>query len=95
MKRNLTYLIITFLGLSSLYSCYKTPDAVAALKKSCLYSNKINYFQKWANMVTEVDTYSSTNILQSKALIHPYGYFQLNSNSTYNVVSDNVPLNGT
>ena len=95
MKKTLPYLIVIFFGLSILYSCQKTPDAIQALKKSCLYNNKIDYFKKWSNTFTEVDTYTSAGAIQNKSFIYPYGYFQLSSNSTYNVLSDNVPLAGT
>lgn len=89
--------IYNFIGLALLcifYSCNKQPDAVAALKKSCLYNNKIDYFKRWANTFTEIDIYSTSGTIQKQSFIYPYGYFQLNSDASYNVLSDNVPFGG-
>ena len=96
MKTILTYIIVLFTALMLFNSCLKTPDAIEKLKKSCLYNNKIDYFKRWANTFTEIDTYAPDGVtLQSKSYIHPYGYFQLSNDQTYNVLSDNVPLKGT
>jgi hypothetical protein len=97
MKRTNTWLIILFTGitiLASIVSCNKTPDAVEKLKQSCLYDSKTDYFKKWANTFTEIDVTNSAGVVQSKSYIYPLGYFQLNSSSTYNVLSDNYPLSG-
>ncbi|WP_421945815.1 hypothetical protein [Pedobacter sp.] len=65
---------------------YKTADCstVAQLTKQW-DNNKIYYF----------DYYSSTNTFINPYLVYPVGYFKLNTDLTYNVVSDGVPLNGT
>ena len=95
MKGNLTYTLIAIIVvLFTVQSCSKTKSAIEKLKKSCLYNSKIDYFKKWANTYTEIDQLSATGTVQSKSIIYPLGYFQLNSNSTYNVLSDNVPQNG-
>jgi len=96
MKTFFTYTIVFFTALTLFSSCLKTPDAIEKLKKSCLYNNKIDYFKRWANTFTEIDVYNADGVtLQSKSIIHPYGYFQLSNDQTYSVLSDNVPLKGT
>ncbi|SHN17824.1 hypothetical protein [Mucilaginibacter sp. OK098] len=94
MIRKITNLIIFALALSTLYSCQKQADAIDHLKKSCLYDVKMDYFKKWSNTFTEIDTYNSTGAIASKSFIYPVGYFQLSANSTYNVLSNSVPLTG-
>ncbi|WP_259068414.1 hypothetical protein HDF24_09315 [Mucilaginibacter sp. X4EP1] len=95
MKFFLTYSLFAIISLSLFNSCNKEPAAVAKLKASCLYNNKVNYFQKWSNTFTEIDIYTTSGAIQSQSFIYPYGYFQLNSDASYNVLSDNVPLKGT
>ncbi len=95
MKKNLTYSLVAIITvLFTLQSCTKTPSAIEKLKKSCLYSNKIDYFKKWANTYTEIDLLTPSGAVQSKSFIYPLGYFQLSSDGTYAVLSDNVPQNG-
>lgn len=95
MKLSNVYLLLFIAGLTLNYSCKKTPDAVAKLKKSCLYNIKIDYFKKWANTFTEIDSTSASGAVKHKSYIYPLGYFQLDSNSTYHVLSDYIPLSGT
>lgn len=60
---------------------------------SCAYQPYM--VKKWVNTFTEEDTYNSDgSIVTGTTIIHPIGFFELNSDSTYRVVSDNVPLNG-
>jgi len=95
MKIKYLYPIAILLAAFANYSCNKTPDAVEKLKQSCLYDVKMDYFKKWANTFTEIDVTGGEGSVQSRSYIYPLGYFQLSSNSTYNVLSDNVPLSGT
>ncbi|MFI5161847.1 MAG: hypothetical protein ACHQHN_11255 [Sphingobacteriales bacterium] len=96
MKKILIYPVIVIVALMLFNSCLKTPDAIEKIKKSCLYNNKIDYFKRWANTFTEIDTYAADGVtLQTKSIIHPYGYFQLSNDQTYSVMSDNIPLKGT
>ena len=92
--RKITTLIMFIVALGTLYSCQKRTDAIDHLKKSCLYNAKTDYFKKWSNTFTEIDTYNSAGAIDSKSFIYPIGYFQLNTNSTYNVLSNGVPLTG-
>jgi len=93
MKPITKFLSIITLSFA-LYSCTKPLDAVDTLKKSCLYSDKIDYFKKWANTFTEIDTYSEAGTLVQSSKIYPIGYFKLNNDMSYNVFSDGVPQNG-
>jgi len=94
MKNTFTCLLILIIGSIAITSCNKTPDAVEKLKQSCLYDSKTDYFKKWANTFTEIDVTDSSGTVKQRSYIYPLGYFQLNSNSTYSVLSDNIPLSG-
>jgi hypothetical protein len=94
MRKIFTFYTIVIAAITALSSCVKDQTAIDDLKKSCLYDDKVDYFKRWANTFTEIDTYNAAGAIESRAFIHPIGYFQLNSNSTYNVLSDNVPLSG-
>ncbi|MEO6851588.1 MAG: hypothetical protein ABI166_13185 [Mucilaginibacter sp.] len=50
--------------------------------------------QKWNNIDIRTDNITNGSILGS-SYSYPIGYFQLNADATYNVLSDNVPLNGS
>ncbi|RWY49293.1 hypothetical protein [Mucilaginibacter gilvus] len=94
MRKLFTFFTIVIGAATVFSSCIKEPTAIDDLKKSCLYDDKVDYFNKWANTFTEIDTYNAAGVVESRVFIHPIGYFQLNSNATYNVLSDNVPLSG-
>jgi len=60
---------------------------------SCSYQPYM--VKKWVNTYIQQDNYSSDGAtVVSSNLIYPIGFFELNSDSTYRVVSNNVPLNG-
>jgi hypothetical protein len=92
MKPFFIYCLLSFICLSVFYSC----SSVSKLKSSCLYNNKTSYLKKWSNAFIEIDIYNTAGtVLQDHSIIYPYGYFQLNNNASYQVLSDNVPHNGT
>lgn len=93
MKKMCNLGLILLVGLSALTACHKG-DGLDVLKKSCLYSSRSDFFKKWANAYTEIDTYSTTGTIIGRQFIYPYGYFKLNTDLSYNVLSDGVPLNG-
>lgn len=77
------------------YSC-KRVDNVTPPKCTYTASEKLALFsQKWLNTYTQVDTYNAAGTSKTTSLIYPIGYFQLNGTQTYNVLSDNVPFDGT
>lgn len=52
--------------------------------------------KQWDNSRTFYFDYNSTtSLITNPDLIFPNGYFKLNTNLTYNVMSDGVPLNGS
>lgn len=56
----------------------------------------IELLKQWDNSRTFYFDYnSSTNSIVNPYLIFPVGYFKLNTDLTYNVLSDGVPLNGS
>jgi hypothetical protein len=50
--------------------------------------------QKWKNEYIQMQGYNAKNSNEGSYRIYPTGIFKLNSDSTYNVMSDDVPLNG-
>jgi hypothetical protein len=52
--------------------------------------------KQWDNSKTFYFDYNATaNLITNPYLIYPVGYFKLNTDLTYNVLSDGVPLNGS
>ena len=49
--------------------------------------------QQWDNTYTSEQSYNSTSVFNT-VLIYPVGFFKLNSDFSYNVLSDGVPENG-
>lgn len=94
MKKLLAVLLFIS-GAIFVSSCTKSVDAIETLKKSCLYNDKIDYFKRWSNTFTKIDTYTAGGQIQQSDEIYPIGYFKLNSDMTYNVFSDGVPQVGT
>lgn len=58
------------------------------------YNNPQALTYKWFNAYTEKKHYDNSGNLLATSLEYPVGYFQINANKTYNVMSNNVPLNG-
>ncbi|MDQ7948072.1 MAG: hypothetical protein REI78_07450 [Pedobacter sp.] len=52
--------------------------------------------KQWDNSRTFYFDYNATtSLVNNPALVFPVGYFKLNTDLTYNVMSDGVPLNGS
>lgn len=95
MKKNCVYFLVVIASAVLFASCQKGLPVIDKLKKSCLYNDKVDYFKKWANTYTEIDLYTSNSANPpTKSFIYPNGYFQLNSDGSYNVFSDGKPLSG-
>jgi hypothetical protein len=91
MKSFLTYCLLPFTCLSIFYSC-----SVSKPKSTCFNNDKASYLKKWSNAFIEIDIYNAAGtIVQDRSFIYPNGFFQLNSNARYQVLSDGVPHNGT
>ncbi len=60
---------------------------------TCTNVSSIEY--QWFNNYIIIQHYTGINSITSTQTIIPVGYFTLNSNATYNVYSNNVPLNGS
>lgn len=60
----------------------------------CLHNSSIDYLKRWATVLTETDVYNTNGSLKSHTAIHPHGYFQVNADFTYNLFSDDEPVNG-
>ena len=56
MKKIFTLLTIVILTATAISSCLKSEDAIENLKKSCLYDSEKDYFNKWANTFTDIET---------------------------------------
>jgi hypothetical protein len=85
-------LIFYFLLLTSLFigACKKP------LKETqiCLHDSSIDYMKRWAIVTTEVQLLSDSGGVKSITITHPNGYFQINSDFTYSLYSDDAPVNG-
>jgi hypothetical protein len=83
------YLVIAMIFLLSVSSCKKKTVAPSP----CVDVTKLEY--QWDNKFTVEQNYTGTNTIVSYVDIFPVGYFTLNAGGTYNVLSDNAPLNGS
>lgn len=64
--------------------------------KSASCPSVVQLTKQWDNTKTFYFYYNSTtNLINNPYLIYPVGYFKLNADLTYNVMSNNVPLNGS
>lgn len=88
---------IVKLDADSLVIRQKSGSSVITQKFAGYSCNCAPYLtKKWANAYTQIDTYNSDGVtLAGTSTIHPVGFFQLSSDGTYRVLSDNVPLNGS
>jgi hypothetical protein len=94
MKKSLTLLLFTSLSFIGLISCLKQPEAIEDLKKSCLYDDKTDYFKKWANAFTVIQTTNNDGKVIVEKTIYPIGYFWLNNDGSYKVLSNGDPRGG-
>lgn len=65
---------------------YKTANCPTNTELSKQWDNKKTFYFQYN---------SSTNTINNPYLVYPVGYFKLNTDLTYNVLSDGVPLNGS
>jgi hypothetical protein len=84
------YFVLLLLGPLFINSCRKASLPV----NICLNNSTIDYLKRWSNNFTQVDTYDGSGKLQKTSVTHPDGYFQLNSDFTYNLQNDGAPING-
>ena len=89
MKR---YPYICFVLLAALY--------ISACKKAvkstdiCLHNSSIDYMKRWAILTTQTDVFETSGAVKSHTITHPNGFFQVNSDFTYNLFSDDAPVDG-
>lgn len=62
--------------------------------KICLHDSSINYLKRWANVLTRTDYHDDQGNITKSVIVYPNGYFQINSDFTYNLYSDDAPVNG-
>jgi hypothetical protein len=86
MKLKSTYFFIICVLMLSIYSCKKHTTA-PCIDLTLLENN-------WTNASIVEQSYNSSNVITGTSVVYPTGTFTLNSNGSYNVVSDGVPLNG-
>ena len=92
MKNKLILLLLSVMISVGVSSCLKSNEAIDDLKKSCLYDSEKDYFNKWANVFTVIETKVGSTI--STETIYPIGYFHLSNDGTYSRMSNGVPLSG-
>ena len=88
MKLKSSYFLIICALVVSIYSCKKHNNTPAPCVNLTLLENN------WNNVSIVEQNYNSSNQITATNVIYPVGTFTLNSNGSYNVVSDGVPLNG-
>lgn len=89
MKRLLICLSLAAVTAITIISCVKPQSAIDNLKKSCLYDKKTDYFKKWKSAFTEVKIGNKAAVK-----IYPLGYFWINNDGTYRILSDVAPKRG-
>jgi hypothetical protein len=84
------YIFFCFILLTGLSSCKKTiPSA-----QICLHDSSIDYLKRWGIRTFATDLYDANDKLIFHTASYPNGYFQINSDFTYNLFSDDAPVNG-
>lgn len=91
----LSYFIV-FGCILAVYSCRPVDENEPSTPKCTFTSaDKVTMLnQKWMNTFTQIDTYNTAGTSKTTSTIYPVGYFALTSNKKYDIISDNVPLNG-
>jgi hypothetical protein len=89
MKKNILFCLVLLAGLG-LSSCKK----VVPSAQICLHDSSIDYLKRWAIETMTTDIYDANNKLIFHTATRPNGYFQINSDFTYNIFSDSDPING-
>lgn len=89
MKREYVFYLFLMAGMLA-SSCKKE------IKDSeiCLHDSSVNYFKRWAAVLTVTEAYNNNGDLIKRTIVHPNGYFQINSDFTYSLYSDAAPVNG-
>ncbi|MES2807115.1 MAG: hypothetical protein V4619_00725, partial [Bacteroidota bacterium] len=87
-KRLLTACIL--LLAAGLSSCRKVDNSTDI----CLHDSSIDYMKRWSIKNYQTDVVDDHGKLLSRSMIYPNGYFQINSNFSYNLFSDDAPFNG-
>lgn len=89
MKREYIFYLFLIAGMLA-SSCKKE------IKDSnvCLHDSSVNYFKRWAAVLTVTEAYNNNGDLIKRTIVHPNGYFQINNDFTYNLYSDAAPVNG-
>jgi hypothetical protein len=89
MKR---YLHIGCVLLAGLYitACKKEVKSTDI----CLHDSSIDYLKRWGILTTQTDVFETNGAVKSRNITYPNGYFQINSDFTYNLFSDDAPVNG-
>ncbi|MFD0793248.1 hypothetical protein ACFQZX_06435 [Mucilaginibacter litoreus] len=87
--------VLAFTLLAAVFnSCVKPQEAIDDLKQSCLYDDKTDYFKKWANTVTTIDSVDASGSIVNTQTTYPIGYFWINADGTYKVLSNEAPRSG-
>ncbi|WP_299497049.1 hypothetical protein [Mucilaginibacter sp.] len=90
MKKKIIFWLLLPAVMLFTYSCKKTKIE----SQICLHNSSIDYLKRWAVVYTQTDNYDDQGHLLKSIIVYPNGYFQINSDFTYNLFSDGVPING-
>ena len=89
IKRYIFFGLI-LLAAAGLSSCKKEIKSA----EICLHDSSIDYLKRWGIKEIRTTVVDANNVTISRTTSFPNGYFQINSDFTYNLFSDDAPVNG-
>ncbi|MES2377275.1 MAG: hypothetical protein V4553_11880 [Bacteroidota bacterium] len=80
-------ILLATVGLSSCKKEIKSADI-------CLHDSSIDYLKRWGIKEIRTNVLDANDVPISHTVTYPNGYFQINSDFSYNLFSDDAPVNG-
>jgi hypothetical protein len=90
MMKKYVFPYLVLLAMVGLCSCKKEIKSTDI----CLHDSSIDYLKRWGIREISTNVFDASNVPISHTVTYPNGYFQINSDFTYNLFSDDAPVNG-
>ncbi len=90
MMKKYLFPCLILLAMVGLNSCKKEVRSTDI----CLHDSSIDYLKRWGIREIRTNVFDANNVPISHTITYPNGYFQINSDFTYNLFSDDAPVNG-
>jgi hypothetical protein len=90
MMKKYVFPYVVLLAMVWLSSCKKEIKSADI----CLHDSSIDYLKRWGIREIRTNVVDANNVSISHTVTYPNGYFQINSDFTYNLFSDDAPVNG-